>query len=98
MSFIQVVEFDTTREEELQRLLDEWRDAVGSETTVMHSRLARDHTKPGHYVAIVEFPSYEEAMRNSELPQTDEMSRRVQALCQSPPRFLDLDVIREEDF
>ncbi|GAA2845048.1 hypothetical protein GCM10010517_01370 [Streptosporangium fragile] len=97
MSFIQVIEFESTHEEDVQRLMDEWRDTTGNERTATHTTLTRDHTRPGHYVAIVQFPSYEEAVRNSKLPKTDEMSRRMQELCDSPPRFVDLDVIRDED-
>jgi hypothetical protein len=97
MSFVQVIEFDTSREEDVQRLMDEWRESTAAENTVTHTTLARDHGGTGHYVAIVQFPSYEEAMRNSRLPKTDEMSRRMQDLCDGPARFLDLDVIRDED-
>jgi quinol monooxygenase YgiN len=97
MSFVQVIEFDTKQEADVQRLMDEWRDSVGEQTTVTHTTLARDHNRPGHYVTIVEFPSYDEAMRNSRMPQTEEMFHRMQSLCEGSPRFIDLDVIRDED-
>ena len=32
--------------------------------------LTRDRDRPNTYVDIVEFPSYEDAMKNSELPET----------------------------
>ncbi|GGS75249.1 hypothetical protein GCM10010156_37590 [Planobispora rosea] len=97
MSFVQVIEFDTQRGEDVQRLMDEWRETTAGESTATHTTLTRDHGGTGHYVAIVQFPSYEEAMRNSDLPKTQEMSRRMQDLCDGPPRFLDLDVVRDED-
>ncbi|MBG0826787.1 hypothetical protein HS041_03225 [Planomonospora sp. ID67723] len=97
MSFVQVIEFDTEREQDVQQLMDEWRESTAGEATATHTTLARDHGRTGHYVAIVQFPSYEEAMRNSRLPETDALSRRMQDLCDGPPRFLDLDVIRDED-
>jgi hypothetical protein len=96
MNFIQVIEFDTMREECVERLMDEWRAETEGMRTASHTTLTRDHSKPGHYIAIVEFPSYEEAMRNSRLPQTDKLSQRMQDLCEGPARFLDLDVIRDE--
>ncbi|MFF5208476.1 hypothetical protein [Streptosporangium sp. NPDC000396] len=97
MSFIQVVEFDTTHEQDVQRLMDEWRDSTQGEHTATHTTLTRDRTRPGHYVAIVQFPSYEEAMRNSNMPQTDDLAHRMRDLCGGPPRYMDLDVIRDED-
>lgn len=99
MSFTQLIEFDTTKEEEeLRRLMDEWRNALGTETTVTHTTLTRDHKRPGHYVAIVEFSSREEAMRDGGIPQTEEMAHKVRELCEGQPRFIDLEVIEEEDF
>ncbi|MEV8636274.1 hypothetical protein AB0395_31940 [Streptosporangium sp. NPDC051023] len=97
MSFVQVIEFDTTHEQDIQRVMDDWRDSTENERTVTHTTLTRDHTRPNHYVAIVEFPSYEEAMRNSSMPETDALARRMRDLCDGPPRFVDLDVIRDED-
>ncbi|WP_433247603.1 hypothetical protein ACQPYK_47325 [Streptosporangium sp. CA-135522] len=97
MSFIQVIEFDTAKEQDVQRLMDEWRDSTGGERTVTHTTLTRDHTRPDHYVAIVEFPSYEDAMRNSGMPQTDKLAHHMRELCDKPPRYMDLDVIRDED-
>ncbi|GHE39182.1 hypothetical protein GCM10017673_47020 [Streptosporangium violaceochromogenes] len=97
MSFVQVIEFDTTHEQEIQRAMDEWRDATENEHTATHTTLTRDHARPDHYVAIVQFPSYEEAMRNSRMPETGALARRMRDLCEGPPRFMDLDVIRDEN-
>jgi len=99
MSVSQVIEFDTAEEKEegLRHLLDEWRNALGSETTVTHTTLTRDHKRPGHYVAIVEFSSREEALRGGDIPRTDEMAHKVRELCEGPPRFINLEVIEEED-
>ncbi|MFI8171256.1 ester cyclase [Streptomyces sp. NPDC086081] len=49
-----------------------------------------------HIVEIVEFPSYEDAMRNSGLPETDRIFREMVALCEGTPTFTDLDVVRDE--
>ena len=45
---------------------------------------------------IVEFPSYDEAMANSNLPQTSEFAAKLASLCDGPPTFRNLDVTREE--
>jgi steroid delta-isomerase-like uncharacterized protein len=46
-------------------------------------------------VEIVEFPSYEDAMRNSKLPETDKIFQEMVALCDEMPTFTDLDVVRD---
>ncbi|GAB1691923.1 hypothetical protein [Krasilnikovia sp. M28-CT-15] len=45
-------------------------------------------------VTIVEFPSYEAAMANSELPETGEFARQMAALCSNGPEFQNLEVKR----
>jgi hypothetical protein len=96
MTFVQVIEYDTMREQEVQALLDDWRSQTEGTRTATHAWMAKDHNRPNHYATIVEFPSYDEAMRNSEMPETQSMAKRMTELCDGPPRFLDLDVIREE--
>jgi hypothetical protein len=55
----------------------------------------RDNTNS--YVTIVEFESYEAAMKNSEDPATSEFSERMGELLDSPPTFRNLDVTRLEE-
>jgi hypothetical protein len=43
----------------------------------------------------VEFPFYEEAVTNSELPETAEVAARLAELCDGPPTFRNLDVARD---
>ena len=47
---------------------------------------------------IVEFPSYEDAMANSELPETAAFAEKLRGLCDSPMRFRNLDVQSAEEF
>ncbi|MCC5576168.1 MULTISPECIES: hypothetical protein [Microtetraspora] len=95
MGFVQVIEYETSHAPEVESLLDEWCARTAGERTATHTVLARDHQRPEHYVSIVEFPSYEEAMRNNTLPATSEFAHRMEELCDSPPRFVDLDVVRD---
>ena len=44
------------------------------------------------YVQIVEFPSYEDAMSNSNLPETAAFAERLGKLCDGPMEFRNLDV------
>ena len=46
---------------------------------------------------IVEFPSYEDAMANSELPETAAFAERLRGLCDGPLLFRNLDVQSVEE-
>ena len=45
---------------------------------------------------VVEFPSYEEAMANSALPETAAFAEKLAALCASGPTFRNLDIVRTD--
>jgi hypothetical protein len=96
MTFIQIIEYETRRAEELDALMDEWVTATEGKRTATHETHAKDRDQPGHYVDIVEFPSYELAMRNSEMPETRRIAGKMRELCTGETRFLNLDVVREE--
>jgi predicted ester cyclase len=96
MSFVQVIDCTTHRVEELNRLMDDWVSLTQGKRTATHSIVGRDLDDPAHVVEIVEFPSYEEAMRNSKLPETDRIYEEMVALCDAPPRFTNLDVFRDD--
>jgi quinol monooxygenase YgiN len=96
MTFVQIIEFETSHADEMDQLLEEWIAATGGKRTAVHGMLTKDRDNPSHLVNIVEFPSYAEAMRNSELPETQKFSGRMQQLCSGPPRFMNLEVMRDE--
>lgn len=96
VEFVQLIEFTTGQHDQLNQLMDEWEDRTGGKRTATRAVLTQDHEKPGTYYEFVEFPSYEQASRNSQLPETDELSRRMRALCDGEPTFHDLDVVRAE--
>ena len=93
--FVQVVEYSTSRIEDVQQLQDEWRGRF-PEMGPSRVTVCADRAQPGRYLAIVEFASFDEAMRNSEDPSTQEFSQRMQALCDGPAVFRDLDVLTTE--
>ncbi|HEY7173512.1 MAG TPA: hypothetical protein VH442_01235 [Micromonosporaceae bacterium] len=94
MSFIQLIEYETDKPEAMQALSDEMEDA-GMPTRITRMAATKNLDKPNGYVTIVEFPSYEEAMENSNSPDIQEFAQRMSALCTSPPRFINLDVMRD---
>lgn len=96
MTFVQLIECKTSRFDEMNRLLDTWVGQTGGRRTATHALVGQDRSDGSHIVEMVEFPSYEEAMRNSNLPETDEIFRGVVALCDEMPTFMDLEVVRDE--
>ncbi|WP_225825039.1 ester cyclase [Streptomyces naphthomycinicus] len=96
MTFVQLIECRTSRLDEMNRLMDDWVQQTEGKRTATHALVGRDHSDASHVVEVVEFPSYEEAVRNSKLPETDRIFRGLVALCDEAPRFTDLDVVRED--
>jgi hypothetical protein len=94
--FVQLMEFTSNREEEIEDLENRWEEQTEGKRTANRSVIVRDRNRPDHYYAIVEFPSYEEAMRNSELPETQQFAQRMAALCQGDIRYVDTDVVRDD--
>jgi predicted ester cyclase len=91
-----LIDCKTSKFDEVNRLLDTWIEQSRGKRTATHSVLGKDRSDSTHVIEIVEFPSYEEAMRNSQLPETDRTFREMVALCDEMPTFTDLDVIRDE--
>jgi hypothetical protein len=96
MSFIQIIEYKTSRIDELNALLDGWLEATKGKRAATRGVQTKDRDASNTYVQIVEFPSYEEAMANSNLPETAEFAAKLQSACDGPPTFRNLDVVREE--
>jgi len=96
MAFIQIVEYRTSRFEEGQKFLDEYRSAAEGRSTATRVRVTEDRDEPGHYLTIAEFSSYEDAMRNSDMPETTKLSENLRGLADGPPTFHNLEVIRDQ--
>ncbi|MDI2129163.1 ester cyclase [Yinghuangia seranimata] len=96
MTFVQLIDCKTEHLDDMNRLLDNWLDQTQGRRTATHAIVGSDRSDKAHVVEIVEFPSYEEAMRNSALPETDRIFREMVALCEEPPTFTDLDIVRDD--
>jgi quinol monooxygenase YgiN len=95
MAFIQIIEGRTSRADELMALEAEWRQATEGKRTLRRSIVTRDRNDPDRYVIIAFFDSYESAMINSNLPETNEFGRKQEALLDGPMVFTDLDVVED---
>ncbi|MBC2904757.1 ester cyclase [Streptomyces sp. PSKA01] len=96
MTFVQLIDCKTSNVDQLNRLMDSWVEATQGKRTATHSIVGRDRSDSAHVVEIVEFPSYEEAMQNSNLPETNRIFEELVAACEETPTFTDLDVVRDE--
>jgi hypothetical protein len=95
MEFIQIIECRTSRFDELKALEEQWEQATEGKRTLRRSIVARDRNDPTRYMILASFDSYDSAMVNSNLPETDELGQRQAALLDSPMIFTDLDVVDE---
>ena len=89
--FAQLIEWKTSRFDEIEKLNHEWRERF---PTMGPARIliCADRDNAGSYVTMVEFSSYEEAMKNSNDPATSEFAKEMGALLEGPPKFYNLDV------
>ena len=90
--FVQIIEFTTTRIDEVKALGDEMR-ANADASLVVRGTFTADRDRPNTYLNIIEFESYEKAMENSDRPETSEFASRMSELCDGPPKFYNLDVM-----
>ena len=97
MAFVQIIEIATTRPDEVEALVSEWREKTEGTRKAQRGTFTKDRDRPDTYVQIVEFPSYEDAMANSELPETASFAERLRTLCDGPLLFRNLDVRSVEE-
>ena len=95
MAFVQVIDFRTSKLDEMRKLQDEWATAAGPESTARRVITGADREDSGRYLQVVFFDSYESAMENSNLPVTQEFAQRMMALSDGPPSFYNLDVVED---
>lgn len=93
MSFVQVIEYETDRADEIMALGEVQRSEMPEAPEGFRVTVTQDRDNPNRYFTIVEFPSYEEAMANSGRPETDAFAGQLATLCTSGPRYYNLDVI-----
>ncbi len=90
--FIQIMEFETSKIDELEKLMKTFQEERGDALLATKATITEDRSRPGRYFVIVEFDSYEEAMRNSNDPVTSEYAEKVSAILKAPQIFHDLNV------
>ncbi len=97
MTFVQIIEFETSKVDEMRKLGDDWETNAAGSSTATRRILCQDRDNPGRYYNIVFFDSYESAMENSNNPVTQEFAEKMMALGDAPPTFRNLDVVEERE-
>jgi quinol monooxygenase YgiN len=95
MKFVQTIEFQTSRIDEIMALDSQWREATSGKRTATAMNITRDRDRPNTYVWMIEFPSYEDAMRNNDLPETQQIAEQMMKLADGPAVFRNLDVVEQ---
>lgn len=95
--FVQIIEFESSRIEEFEALTQKLETEQGEALLASKATVTEDRDRPGHYVVLVEFPSYESAMENSNDPVTVRYAAEMARLV-GEPVFRNLDVRSVSEF
>jgi hypothetical protein len=93
MGFIQIIEAHSPDVDALRAIDDEWRRATEGKRSLRRAIVASDRHDPNRYLILAFFDSYESAMANSALPETQEFAQKWAAAVDGPLTFHDLDVL-----
>jgi hypothetical protein len=91
--FVQIMEIKTSRFEELKAFFEKMEAERGDTLLATRSTFTADRDRPGYYLAIIEFNSYEEAMKNSNSASTNEVVAQMRTFFDEPPNYHNLDVV-----
>lgn len=97
MTFIQTISFTARDEGQLMKLMDEWEKDTPNAPGFRRVWILKDRDRPNEYMISAEFASYDEAMKNSNRPETDAMAKRLFAMVEGKTEYRNYDLIRGEE-
>ncbi len=97
MTFIQTISFDARDEDRLLKLMDGWEQDAQNAPGFRRAWILKDRDRPNAYLISAEFSSHEEAMKNSNRPETDAMAKKLFALIDGQAEYRNYDLIRGEE-
>ena len=97
MKFVQIMEMSSDKFDELEALHEKWREATEGQRTTKLEWVLRDREDPNRHVIVVLFDSFDDAMKNNDLPATGEIAAAMNALTTAPTVFRNLDLIRVDE-
>jgi hypothetical protein len=102
MAFLQIIEYQTSRIEEVAALGTEFREQMAATSDggarPLGGTITADRDRPGYFLSFVEFDSYEAAMEASNRPETQEFFGRLSELMDGPPKFYNLEILDTWEF
>jgi len=92
--FVQVISFTSDRSvDELVALEEDWRAATRGRRTNLFEWFLTDRSNPRRKLAINGFASYDSAMANSALPETDALAAKIASAVDGGFEFFDGDLV-----
>lgn len=95
MTFIQMMDYATSKPDEMEQVAEEWERATDGKRTANRIVRTRYRDDPNRYCDLVFFDSHEAAMENSELPETQEYAKKEQDLVDGEITYVNLDVVED---
>jgi hypothetical protein len=95
MSFVQIIEFRTGNREAMEQVGNRWEEATAGKRKARRRVLCRDRNDAKRFFNVVFFDSFESAMENSNLPETQQFSQEMMKFADGPPTFYNLDVVED---
>lgn len=95
MAFVQIIQFKSSKVDEMRKLGDAYEAEIGSDNKARRAIITEDRDHRGTYLQMVFFDSYEDAMANSNHPATQKIAEGMQKLANGEPMFYNLDVIED---
>lgn len=97
MEFVQILEFQTSQLDQVRALDQKWRAETEGKRTATSMMITEDRDRPGTYLWIIGFPSYEAAQQNNDLPETQAISQAMAKVTDGAPSFRNLDVMEKAE-
>ena len=94
MKFVQIVDFETDRIEEMRTLSEEMeKKFAGRSGGPTHRLVLQDRNKPGRYLVRDRVQRRTRRPCATATTRDDKMAEQMAALCTRPPSFTDCDVV-----
>jgi hypothetical protein len=96
MAFVQVIEFTTTKYDEIRAIGNEFVETrrKGGGPKPQSILFLKDRDRPNTYRTVARFASYEEGMENSNREDTTHMAQQIAELCDNQT-FNNFDLLDE---
>ena len=96
--FVQIIQWKTSRIDEVEALSEEYRQGRDATTGPSRVLVLADRDNAGTYYTVAQFASAEAAEANNGRPETQAFAERMAELCDGPPTFHNTDVVDDQTF